>query len=137
MLFCYDIKQFEETLTKHFYTHSKKVLIFDDCYTDWLIKYFRKNNKPVGSLVTSYLEEINTNDFVTVFSLLQFLTFSRSQNYIQVQMYDQIYYLIEFNLKDYLQFSGVNNINQYQRTKFINLFYSFQKMEPLTTYFTE
>lgn len=79
-LFCYDIKQFEETLTKHFYTHFKKVLTFDDCYTDWLIKYFRKNNKLVGFLVTSYLKEINTNDFVTVFSLLQFLTFSRSQN---------------------------------------------------------
>ena len=40
LLFCYDIKQLEETLTKHFYTHSKKLLIFDDCYTDWLIKYF-------------------------------------------------------------------------------------------------
>ena len=137
LLFCYDIKQFEETLTKHFYTHSKKLLIFDNCYTDWLIKYFRKNSKPVGPLATSYLEEIDTNDFVTVFSLLQFLTFSRSQNYIQVQMYDQIYYLIEFNLKKYIQFSGIKNINQYQRNKFINLFYSFQKMEPLTTYFTE
>ena len=137
LLFCYNIKQFEETLTKHFYTHSKKVLIFDDCYTDWLIKYFRKNSKPVGPLATSYLEEIDTNDFVTVFSLLQFLTFSRSQKYIQVQMYDQIYYLIEFNLKEYIEFSGVKNINQYQRNKFINLFYSFQKMQPLITYFTE
>lgn len=137
LLFCYDIKQFEETLTKHFYTHSKKVLMFDNCYTDWLIKYFRKGNKPVGFLVTSYLEEINTNDFVTVFSLLQFLTFSRNQNYSQVQMYDQIYYLIEFNLKEYVEFSGVKSINQYQRNKFINLLNSFQKIEPLITYFTE
>ena len=137
LLFCYDIKQFEETLTKHFYTHSKKVLTFDDCYTDWLIQYFRKNRKLVGSLATSYLEEIDPNDFVTVFSLLQFLTFSRNQKYIQVQMYDQIYYLIEFNLKEYMEFSGVKNTNQYQRHKFINLFYSFQKMQPLITYFTE
>lgn len=98
-------------MTKHFYTHSKKVLTFDDCYTDWLIKYFWKNNKPVDSLVTSYLKEIKTNDFATIFSLLQFLTFSRSQNYIQVQMYDQVYYIIGFNLKEYLQFSGVKNTN--------------------------
>nr|YP_010444028.1 hypothetical protein NQY21_pgp170 [Haramonas pauciplastida]UTE94915.1 hypothetical protein HaraPt_p004 [Haramonas pauciplastida] len=78
LLFSYDIK--------HFYTHSKKVLTFDDCYTDWLIKYFRKNNKPIGSVVTSYLKEINMNDFVTVFTLLQFLTFSQTKNYTQVQM---------------------------------------------------
>ena len=135
LLFCYDIQQFEETLTKHFYTHSKKVLTFDDCYTDWLIKYFRKNSKPVG-----YLEQIDTNNFVRVFSLLHlniFLTFSRSQKYTQVQMYDQICYLIEFTLKEYIEFSGVRNSNQYQRNKFINLFYSFQKMQPLITYFTE
>ena len=48
LLVCYDIKQFEETLTKHFYTHSKKLLIFDDCYMDWLIKYFQKSSLKYG-----------------------------------------------------------------------------------------
>jgi len=57
LLFYYDIQQFEEILTKHFYRHSKKVLIFNDCYTDWLIKDFRKNDKPISSLVTSYLKK--------------------------------------------------------------------------------
>ena len=140
LLFCYNIQQFEEILTKHFYTHSKKVLIFDDCYTDWLIKYFRKNHKPISSLVTSYLKEKKINELSeneTIFTLLQFLAFSRSKNYNQVQIYDQIYYLIEFTLKEYIQFSGIKNINQYQRNKFINLFYSFQKTEPFITYFTD
>lgn len=54
LLFCYDIEQFEEILTKHFYTYSKKVLTLNYCYTDWLIKYFRKNDKPISALVTSY-----------------------------------------------------------------------------------
>lgn len=35
-----------------------------------------------------------------------------------------------------MEFSGVQNITQYQRNKFITLFYSFQKIEPLITSFT-
>lgn len=57
LLFCYDIEQFEKILTKHFYTYSKKVLTLNDCYTDWLIKYLRKNEKPTSLLVTSYLKK--------------------------------------------------------------------------------
>lgn len=140
LLFSYYIEQFEEILTKYFYTYSKKVLTLNDCYTHWLIRYFRKNDKPRSSLVTSYLKKKKTNELsknVKFFSLLQFLAFSRSKNYNKVQIYDQIYYLIEFTLKEYIEFSGVKNINQYQRDKFINLFYSFQKTEPLITYFTD
>ena len=48
LLFYYDIEQFEKVLTKHFYTYSKKVLTLNDCYTDWLIKYLRKNEKPIN-----------------------------------------------------------------------------------------
>ena len=44
LLFCYDIKQFD----KHFYMYSKKVLTFNHCSTDWLIRYFRKNHTPIG-----------------------------------------------------------------------------------------
>jgi len=68
---------------------------------------------------------------------LQLLAFSRSKNYTKVQIYDQSYFLIQFTLKEFIEFSGVKNINQYQRNKFINLFYSFQKTEPLINYFTE
>ena len=62
MLFCYDTEQFEEILTQHFYTYSKKVLTLNDYYTDWLIKYFRKNYKPVSSLVTSYFKKKETDN---------------------------------------------------------------------------
>ena len=139
LLFCYDIEQFEEILTKHFYTYSKKVLTLNYCFTDWLNKYLRKNKKPINSLVTSYLKK-KTNKLsenFKIFTLLQFLTFSRSKKYTKVQIYDQCYCLIQFTLKEYIKFSGVKKINQYQRNKFINLFYSFQKTEPLITYFTD
>ena len=56
-LFCYEIEQFEKVLTIHFYNYSKKVLPLNNCYTDWLIKYLRKSEKPRNLLVTSYLKK--------------------------------------------------------------------------------
>lgn len=68
---------------------------------------------------------------------MQFLAFCHSKNYTTVQIYDQTYCLLQFTLKEYIEFSRVKNINQYQRNKFINLFYTLQKTEPLIMYFTE
>lgn len=139
MLFCYDIQEFEQILTKHFHTHSKKLLTLSNCHTDWLVKYLRKTKKPINSLVTSYLiKKINKlSEGVQVFFLLQFLSFSRSKNHTKIEVYDQNYCLIQFTLKEYIEFVGVQNINQYQRNKFLNLFYSFQKTQPFITYFSE
>ena len=50
-----DIEEFEEILSKHFYILSKKLLTLSNCYTDWLVKYLRKNQNPINTLVTSYL----------------------------------------------------------------------------------
>ena len=38
--------------------YSKKVLTFNHRYTDWLIRYFRKNNTPikVNSLLTTLIK---------------------------------------------------------------------------------
>lgn len=51
--------------------------------------------------------------------------------------YHQIYYLIKFKLKEYIEFLDIKNINQCQRNKYINLFYSFQKMKSWIIYFTD
>jgi len=139
LLFSYDIEEFEEILTKHFHIYSKKLLTLSNCHTDWLVKYLRKNKKPINTLVTSYLikKTNKLSEGVQVFFLLQFLSFSRSKNHTKIKVYDQNYCLIQFTLKEYIEFSGVQTINQYQRNKFINFFYSFQKMEPFITYFSE
>ena len=137
LLFCYEIEKFEKILTRHFYTYSKKVLGLND-YTDWLSKYLRKNHKPLNLLVTSYFKQTTNKlpESEKIFTFLQFLSFSRGKKSTTIQIYDQNYCLIEFTLKEYMEFSGVK-INQYQRNKFINLFYSFQKTEPWVTYFTD
>lgn len=139
-LFSNEIEHFEEILTKHFYTHSKKLLKLNDSYTDWLIKYLRKNHKPISSLVTSYFKKEKTttlSENVKIFNLLQFLSFTRTKKHTEKKIYDQIYCLIEFTLKDYIEFSGVNRINQYQRNKFIKILYTFQETKPWLTYFTD
>lgn len=62
-----------------------------------------------------------------VFHLLQFLAFIRTKKSVnKVQIYDQIYCLIEFPLKEFIQFSGVKSINQYQRNKYIEVFSDVQ-----------
>jgi hypothetical protein len=134
------IEEFEEQLTEHFYMYSKKVLAFHDYYTDWLVDYFRKTDKPTDSLVTSYLQKQVRNSFseqVTFFTLLQFLAFTRHKKYDSIEIYNQSYFLMQFSLKEFMKFAGVKNINQYQRNKFIGLFYSFQKMEPLINKFSD
>ena len=141
LLLINDIEKFEEKFTKHFYMYSKKVLTFDNYYTAWLIKYFRKTDKPINSLVTSYFQEetiVSLPKVLEVFHLLQFLAFIRTKKSVnKVQIYDQIYCLIEFPLKEFMQFSGVKSINQYQRNKYIEVFSNFQKIEPLVTVFSD
>lgn len=134
------IEEFEEQLTKHFYMYSKKVLAFHDYYTDWLVDYFRKTDKPIDSLVTSYLQNQvinNLSEQVTFFTLLQFLAFTRNKKHNSIEIYDQSYFLMEFSLKEFMKFAGVKNINQYQRNKFIGLFYSFQRIKPLINKFSD
>lgn len=140
LLFCYDIEQFEETLTKHFYTWSKKVLTLNDYDTDWLIKYFRKNEKPRGSLVTSYLEKHSYTDLFQpyqFFMLLQFFSFSRNQNHSSRLIYSKDYYVIKFKLSEFMSFSGIKNKNQYQRNKCIAFFSNLQKIEPWRIKFSD
>jgi|AntRauTorckE5430_2_1112549.scaffolds.fasta_scaffold05904_4 hypothetical protein len=137
LLLCYEVEKFEKILTRHFYMYSKKVLRLNN-YTNWLIKYLRKNHKPIDFLVTSYFKQTTNKlpESEKIFTFLQFLSFIRRKSYVTAHIYEQNYCLIEFTLKEYMEFSGVK-INQYQRNKFISLFYSFQRAEPLITYFTD
>ena len=44
-LFMNQIKDFEDQFTRHFYQHSKKVLVL--LYIDWHIDYSRETHKPI------------------------------------------------------------------------------------------
>ena len=117
------IKDFEDKLTRHFYAHSKKVLVLDDLYTDWLIDYSRKTDKPINSLVTSYLTNSNLgtiNNKKSIFRLLQFLSFSRRYSIHEESLLSQKYYVIQFRVRDFMSFIKIENKNHYQLKKVID-----------------
>ena len=113
-LFMDRIEEFEHKLTTYFYLHSKKILVLDDCYNDWLIDYFRKEDKPIDSLVTSYLTNSNLGTIGNkkrVFRLLQFLSFSRHQLVYKKDLLSQKYYVVKFQVKDFMGFIKIENKN--------------------------
>lgn len=139
-LFMNHIKDFEEKLTRHFYQHSKKVLVLDDLYTDWLIDYSRETNKPIDSLVTSYLKTNiwgNLDNKKYIFRLLQFLSFSRWYFTNQKIIYSQKYYVIHFRVRDFMDFIKIKNKNHYQLTKIRNFLQDLKQNTPSVTIFSD
>lgn len=133
-------ENFEDTLTRHFYEHSKKVLVLDDLYTDWLIHYSRKTDKPINSLVTSYLTSNNLQTIKnqkSVFRLLQFLSFSRRRPYCTKYLLSQKYYLIKFPVKEFMDFIKIKNNNHYQLTQIQNFLQDLKQNTPDITIFSD
>lgn len=139
-LFSNSIQEFEDKLTRHFYAHSKKILVLDDLYTDWLIDYFRKTEKPLNFLVTSYLTEtdlknIKKSEFI--FRFLQLLSFSRNYSSDIKELFSQNYHVIKFRVQDFMDFIRIKNKNHYQLKKIICFFHSIQNTVPTLTIFSE
>ena len=134
------IKDFEDKLTRHFYAYSKKVLVLDDCYTDWLIHYYRKTDKPMNSLVTSYLENRSFDSLAEqkqFFKLLQFLSFSRGKPFFLEYIRKQTYYVVEFKISEFMHFMKIENKSYYQIKKVKEFLQSLQEEIPFVKIFTE
>jgi hypothetical protein len=134
------IKDFEDKLTRHFYAYSKKVLVLDDCYTDWLIHYSRKTDKPMNSLVTSYLENRSFDSLAEqkqFFKLLQFLSFSRGKPFFLEYIRKQTYYVVEFKISEFMHFMKIDNKSYYQIKKVKEFLQSLQEETPFVKIFTE
>ena len=139
-LFTHLRKEFEDILTRHFYTYSKKVLVLDDSYTGWLIDYFRKTDKPINSLVTSYLTKSNFGTIENkkrVFRFLQFLSFSRRYFISQEYLLSQKYYLIQFPVREFMDFLQIENKNHYQFKKVIDFLQDLQNNIPPVNIFSD
>lgn len=134
-LFSNQIQEFEESLTRHFYAHSKKILVLDDFYTGWLIDYYRKTEKPLNCLVTSDLKNIEKSEFI--FHFLQLLSFSRNYSSDIKDLFSQNYYVIKFRVQDFMDFLKIKNKNHYQLKKIICFFHSIQNTIPTLIIFSE
>ena len=145
-LFNNHIEEFEGRLIEYFYKQSKKSFVLDSCYIDWLLirmrKHFSKENNQT-SLVSSYLdlEKPVFDSFIQkerFFKILQFLSFVRNlKNFKKNFVSDQLYYLIEFPVIDFLKFTGFKENNKYQRRKTLNFFSSLQEEKRLIQKFSD
>ena len=142
-LFSDCIEEFEDTLAKHFYRQYSRSVVLDFCYIDWLLIWLRKtfqNQKPSNSLVTSYLKNNNLNSFLEkerFLKLLQFLSFIQTLKDSKQSIDDQVYYVIEFLVVDFIGFTGGNEKSTYQRTKALEFLKSLQNRKPLLQKFSD
>jgi hypothetical protein len=142
-LFVNQIEEFEDRLSQHFLKQSVKYLVLNFCYTDWLAKLLRKivqRPKFNPGLVTDYLDKSKLNSFAdkeSLFRLLQFLSFIRNLKGVKQFVDDQIYYLIEFPVADFLRFLGKNPKSSYQQRKVLDFLKSLQGFPPIVEQFSE
>lgn len=140
LFFSNQFEEFENKLSKHFYQQFKDSLILDTHYTDWLLVALRKTEKSNNSLVSHYLKanyldsQNNSDNF---YKILKFLSFIRTLNGSKHFIGNQLYYLINFSLIEFLEFTKVKNKNQYQRQKALEFLASLEDTPPLVQKFSD
>lgn len=88
----------------------------------------------MNSLVNSYLRKDCLDSFVQkkqLFKLIQLLSFIRSLQDSEQFINDQVYYLMEFAVMDFISFTGGNAKSTYQRNKVFKFLTSLQDIKPL------
>lgn len=113
------IQEFEHNLSKHFYQQSFESLNLNSYYMDWLLNWYRQSSSKqnTNGLLTTYLK--NDSKELT-FNFLLFLSFLQSQ---QKKSYtpsfdDQVYYMIQFTLSDFILYIVADPKSHYQRKKY-------------------
>ena len=143
LLFNNRIDEFEEKLTQHFFNQSRQNFGLSFSYTDWIRDYFRKLScmRVFNSgLVTDYLSQRkfdSLDETKSFFLFLQFLSFLRKMEGLAQFLDDQVYYIVEFPVVDFLRFLGKNPKSTYQRNKVLNFLKSLQDLPPFIEIFSE
>jgi len=143
LLFNNRIDEFEEKLTQHFFNQSRQNFGLSFSYTDWIRDYFRKLScmRVFNSgLVTDYLSQRkfdSLDETKSFFLFLQFLSFLRKMEGLAQFLDDQVYYIVEFPVVDFLRFLGKNPKSTYQRNKVLNFLKSLQDLPPFIEILSE
>ena len=99
----------------------------------------KKSETNLNSLVSSYLRKGCLDSFVQkkqFFKLIQLLSFIRSLEYSKQFIDDQVYYVMEFAVMEFISFTGGNAKSTYQRTKALEFLSSLQNINPLIQKFS-
>lgn len=151
-LFLHQLEDFEELLVNHFYRQALLNFDMDSCYTNWLIRNFRKIRKTeVYSLNTTYLTKKSLNNFekeeflYRMFQLLNYLeqfedfvTIRDEQGKIEtLNIRGEIFRYIMFPVSHFVEFTGISKTNKYQSKKIRDFLNSLQELPPLVDYFSD
>jgi hypothetical protein len=103
---------------------------------DWLLHWYRQSSPKQNTigLLTTYLK--NDNKELT-FNFLRFLSFLRKMEGLCQFIDDQVYYIIEFPVVDFLRFLGKDLKSTYQRNKVLDFLKSLQDLPPFVEKFSE
>lgn len=133
--------EFENSIVESFFRYLKIALVFDTCYTDWLLLRLRNTNKPTNHLVSSYLNKSLVTDSMadklTFYRILQFLSFTRTRHFKKEILNGEFYYTFSFPLVDFARRIGLHSLDTYQRKKLLKFFYELQGLPPIYQWFTD
>ena len=93
-----------------------------------------------AGLVTDYIKQTkcdSLDETVFLFRFLQFLSFIRKFEGKRECVDDQVYYIIEFPIVDFLHFLDKDVKSTYQRTKLMEFFKNLQELPPFVEKFSD
>ena len=133
--------EFEKSMVESFFRYLKIALVFDTCYTDWLILRLRDTKKPISHLVSNYFNKNLTMDSradkLTFYRILQFLSFTRNCHFKQQNLNGELYYNFSFPLVDFARQIGLHPLNSYRRKKLLEFFNQLQGLPPVYQWFSD
>ena len=125
-----------------FLRYLKIALVFDTCYTDWFLPIIRRTHKPVGSLISSYMDEklvmTSNQDKLFFYRTIQLLSFARTRQLKQtVKINGEILNTFSFPLTQFAKQIGLHPLNSYQRKNLLEFFRKLQYLPPIYQWFSD
>ena len=129
------------SFVESFFRYLKIALVFDTCYTDWLLLRLRDTKKPTNHLVSNYLNKNLVTDSMAdklnFYRILQFLSFTRTRHFKEEILNGELYYTFSFPLVEFARRIDLHPLDTYQRKKLLKFFYKLQGLPPIFQWFSD
>ena len=138
-LFDNNLQTFEHKLSRHFYSQSFESLTLNAYCIDWLLHWYRtKSNKTqTSSLITTYFTNKNRQKQQQIYNLLKLLSFIKNRETSEVFIDEQIYYLVQAPLSQFIAYLGMTHTNHRHRTKTLSILHDLQTLQPILENFDD
>lgn len=138
-LFDNNLQTFEHKLSRHFYYQSFESLTLNAYCMDWLLHWYRTNfNKnQTNSLITTYFTNKDSTKQQYIFNLLKLLSFMTNREKSEVVLDEQVYYLVQAPLNQFIDYLGMKRTNHRHRTKALSILHELQTLQPIIENFDD